>query len=80
MTPYVFAVPLYPRSASVLLEILERPDVTLDYGLHPQYVCIDIDNFRNQLIAHLQRVALGDDGSEQQEEREADEGEHQPGD
>lgn len=59
--PAQLVVPLYPRSASLLLDILEdatRPESKL--GEVPNYVVIDICNFRNQLAAHLQRVALGE--------------------
>ncbi len=54
-------VPLYPRSATLLLDILEAattPEAKLEG--EPKYVLIDICNFRNQLAAHLQRVALGE--------------------
>jgi hypothetical protein len=48
-------VRLYPRSADVLVGILENAAL----GPVPQYVAIDIGNFLNQLRAHLQRVAIG---------------------
>ena len=50
-------VPLYPRSASVLLGILESNAAVIE--LQPQYVAIDLDNLRNMLRAHLQKVAQG---------------------
>ena len=52
--PTTLDVPLYPRSAQALLDLLEER-----VPGHPQYVEIDLDNFRNQLRAHLQRVAQG---------------------
>ena len=56
--PYEMYVPLYPLSAQVLLKVLESAGDA--YSVAPQYVRIDIDNFRNQLAAHLQRVERGE--------------------
>jgi len=53
----VLDVPLYPRSAQVLLDILEEAPYSR-MGL-PRYVLTDLDNLRNYLRSHLQRVALG---------------------
>lgn len=58
--PVALEVRLYPRSASVLLDVLEQACGPCSYvSGQPQYVRVDIDNFRNQLRAHLQRVAIG---------------------
>lgn len=56
--PTTLDVPLYPRSAHVLLTALESIN-RRELEREPQFVQIDIDNFRNQLRAHLQRVAQG---------------------
>lgn len=55
--PATLSVPLYPRSAQVLLDLLEDHPYSTEQL--PLYVVIDLDNLRNQLRAHLQRVALG---------------------
>lgn len=53
------AVPLYPRSAQVLLDMIEQFEQLPSMATLPGYVLIDVANFRNQLAAHLQRVAIG---------------------
>jgi hypothetical protein len=57
-------VPLYPRSADLLLPFAERAAAEAERlfaaGALPQHVLIDVCNFRNQLAAHLQRVARGE--------------------
>lgn len=58
-TPHSFEVPLYPRSASVLLDMLEQYEQLPSMATLPGYVLIDVANFTNQLRAHLQRVAIG---------------------
>lgn len=53
-------VVLYPRSAMYLLDRLEEMTAPKKMEGLPQYVVIDVCNLRNQLAAHLQRVALGE--------------------
>lgn len=55
-------VDLHPLSAHILLDMLEQADIVLPAwrANAANYVAIDIDNFRNQLRAHLQRVAIGE--------------------
>lgn len=54
-------VPLYPASAHVLLQLIEQAqELTGLMAGAPRHVIIDIDNFTNQLRAHLQRVARGE--------------------
>jgi hypothetical protein len=60
---YTFEVPLRPRSADVLLRLIEAAKGLTDLTAgEPAAVLIDIDNFTNHLRAHLQRVAEGDLG------------------
>lgn len=55
-----FDVALYPRSADFLLAyVAQAAHDAVAQGL-PQYVEIDICNFRTQLEARLQRVARGE--------------------
>lgn len=56
--PTSLEVPLYPRSAQMLLDILE--DTLYAKSGVPTYALIDLDNLRHQLRAHLQRVAIGE--------------------
>jgi len=54
-------VTLYPESAHVLLQLIEQAqELTGLMAGAPSHVLIDIDNFTNQLRAHLQRVARGE--------------------
>ena len=53
-------VSLYPRSATYLLDKLEEMTKPETMVGEPKYVVIDVCNLRNQLAAHLQRVALGE--------------------
>jgi len=55
--PVILEVHLYPRSAQALLDLLK--DTAYPDGL-PLYAVIDLDNLRNHLRAHLQRVARGE--------------------
>ena len=55
--PVILEVSLYPRSAQALLDMLESNPYPP--GL-PLYAAVDLDNLRNQLRAHLQRVARGE--------------------
>lgn len=54
--PTDLMISLYPRSAQTLLDLLED---TLQPEGTPLYVITDLDNIRNLLTAHLQRVAQG---------------------
>ena len=56
--PTSLEVPLYPRSAQVLMDILAAEATC--WEREPQYVRTDLDNFHHQLRAHLQRVAIGE--------------------
>ena len=55
--PTSLEVPLYPRSAQWLLDLLSRSPI---YPSEPPYVRTDLDNFHHQLRAHLQRVERGE--------------------
>lgn len=56
-------VTLYPASAEFLRPFLEAAASGAEMahleGKLKKYAVIDICNFRNQLLAHLQRVPLG---------------------
>lgn len=59
--PTTLDVPLYPRSAQALYDLIEQARVltgVLDGA--PHYVLTDIANFHNRLRSHLQRVAIGE--------------------
>jgi hypothetical protein len=58
--PTTLEVPLYPRSAHLLQVYVSMATDVARYDQEPPYVQIDLANFRNQLLAHLERVAVGD--------------------
>lgn len=58
---FQFPVELYPRSAHYILTVLESHTEEKILKAEPEYVGIDISNFKNDLRSHLQRIMLGED-------------------
>lgn len=59
-----FAFALYPRSLSLLQDLLELSLTPEVVEAEPQYVEIDLVNLRNEIRALLQHVASGDVNSD----------------